>query len=111
MAQGYYYHATDLKIAERCEKVGKKLGVTPIQIALAWILSKPGMTAPVIGASKSHHLPDAIAALEVKLSDADIKTLEEPYQPDAVMGHVWSLLKNYCYPSSSLRGARNSQVH
>jgi len=88
LAQGYYYHPADFKIAERCEKVGKKHGVKPIQIALAWILGKPGLTAPIVGASKPHHLPDAIAALDVKLTDADIKTLEELYLPHAIIGHV-----------------------
>lgn len=88
LAQGYYYHATDFKVAERCEKIGKKHGVKAIQIALAWILSKPGITAPIIGASKAHHLPDAIAALDVKLTESDIKALEELYQPHNVLGHA-----------------------
>ena len=88
LAQGYYYGASDFKIAERCEKVAKKHGVKAIQVALAWMLSKSVITAPIIGASKAHHISDAVGALDIKLSDADVKILEEPYQPHAVMGHV-----------------------
>ena len=88
LAQGYYYGPSDFKIADRCEKVAKKHGVKAIQVALAWILGKSVITAPIIGASKAHHISDAVGALDIKLSDADVKILEEPYQPHAVMGHV-----------------------
>ena len=56
-------------------------------MALAWILHQPGVTAPIIGASKMQHLDDAIAALDVKLDPAELKALEEPYQPHRVLGH------------------------
>ena len=56
-------------------------------MALAWILQQPGVTAPIIGASKMKHLDDAIAALDVKLDPAELKALEEPYQPHRVLGH------------------------
>ncbi len=88
LAQGYYYGPSDFKIAERCEKVANKHGVKAIQVALAWMLSKSLITAPIIGASKAHHISDAVGALDIKLSEADIKTLEELYQPHVVMGHV-----------------------
>jgi aryl-alcohol dehydrogenase (NADP+) len=57
------------------------------QIALAWMLHQPGITAPIIGASKPSHLDDALAALEVKLSSDELKYLEECYQPHPVLGH------------------------
>jgi aryl-alcohol dehydrogenase (NADP+) len=57
------------------------------QVALAWVLQQPGVTAPIIGASKMRHLEDAVAALELKLDDAELKALSEPYQPHRVLGH------------------------
>ena len=65
----------------------KELGTKPAIVALAWVLSKPYVTAPIIGASKPHHLADAIAASELKLDAPTIAKLEEPYQPKAVTGH------------------------
>jgi len=61
--------------------------VTPPQIALAWILNQPGITAPIIGATKMNHLEEAIAAVEVKLSAEECKALEERYVPHGVLGH------------------------
>ena len=58
------------------------------QIALAWVLAKPAITAPIVGASKPGHLEDAAAALTIKLDGEDLKTLEEPYKPKRVMGHA-----------------------
>ena len=58
-----------------------------MQTALAWILSKPTVSAPIIGASKLAHLDDAIAALDITLSDDDIMRMEKPYQPHGVLGH------------------------
>jgi aryl-alcohol dehydrogenase-like predicted oxidoreductase len=55
-------------------------------VALAWMLSKPVITAPIIGATKTHHLDDAVAALELKLSDSEIRQLEAPYRPHPVRG-------------------------
>jgi aryl-alcohol dehydrogenase-like predicted oxidoreductase len=57
------------------------------QVALAWLLSKPEITAPIIGVSKPHHLDEAIAALSVQLSEDEIKKLEEPYKPHPILGH------------------------
>ncbi|HEU0288223.1 MAG TPA: aldo/keto reductase [Nocardioidaceae bacterium] len=54
---------------------------------MAWLLSRPGVTAPIIGASKSHHVDDAVAAVEVELTDDEIARLEEPYVPHPVLGH------------------------
>ena len=57
------------------------------QVALAWLLQQPGVTAPIIGASKPHHLDDAIAALALKLTAEELKALEEPYRPHPILGH------------------------
>ena len=62
-------------------------GLPPAQIALAWLLHKPGITAPIIGATKPHHIDDAVAALSVKLTKEEISTLESVYVPHPVLGH------------------------
>ena len=62
-------------------------GVTPSQVALAWLLHQPGVTAPIIGASKMRHLEEDVAALEIELSAEELAALEEPYQPHPVLGH------------------------
>jgi aryl-alcohol dehydrogenase (NADP+) len=86
-ARDLYYQADDFAVAERVQEVAREHGRKPTQIALAWILSRAGMTAPIIGASKMEHLDDAVASLDVKLSEADVKKLEEPYRPHPVLGH------------------------
>ncbi len=86
-ARDLYYQADDFAVADRLQEVAHEHGRKPTQIALAWILSRPGMTAPITGASKMEHLDDAIAALEVKLGGDDVKRLEEPYRPHPVLGH------------------------
>ena len=62
-------------------------GVPPAQVALAWLLHKPGVTAPIVGATKAQHVEDALAAEQLELSDEEIARLEEPYVPHAVSGH------------------------
>jgi aryl-alcohol dehydrogenase-like predicted oxidoreductase len=61
--------------------------VPPAQVALAWLLHKPGVTAPIIGATKPHHLEDAVAALNVKLTEEEMSELESVYVPHRVLGH------------------------
>jgi aryl-alcohol dehydrogenase-like predicted oxidoreductase len=78
----------DEAIRRRVVEAAEKLGVKPAVVALAWVLSKPYVTAPIVGASKPHHLDDAIAALSLKLDARTIAKLEEPYQPKAVAGHA-----------------------
>jgi aryl-alcohol dehydrogenase-like predicted oxidoreductase len=80
------YHDSDRKIVERVAEVAAKRGVLKAQVALAWMLQKPFVTAPIVGASKPHHLDDAVAALEVELTTEEIAALEEPYTPRAVAG-------------------------
>jgi aryl-alcohol dehydrogenase (NADP+) len=84
------YDATaesDGKVIARVQDLAAAHGVSPAQIALTWLLHKPGITAPIIGASKPNHLEDAVAALRLKLTSEEIQTLEEPYIPHAVAGH------------------------
>ncbi len=71
---------------ERVGEMASARGLPRAQIALAWLLGKPAVTAPIIGATKPHHLEDAIAALSIKLSPEEISRLEEPYVPHPVLG-------------------------
>jgi len=77
----------DQRVLDRLEEISKARGIPQAQIALAWLLHKPGVVAPIVGASKSHHLDDAIAATEVRLSPEEVARLEEPYIPHEVAGH------------------------
>jgi len=67
--------------------LARQRGVTPAQIALAWVLSKPVITSPIIGATKAHHLEEAIAAAQLRLDDDEIALLEKPYRPHWVTGY------------------------
>ena len=82
-----YYRPEDFTVAERVQDVATRRGVTGSQVALAWVLNKPYVTAPIIGATRMEHLDQAIAALDIKLSDDENKSLEEPYQLHPVLGH------------------------
>jgi 1-deoxyxylulose-5-phosphate synthase len=86
-AREMYYRPEDFTVAERVQQVARHRGVSGSQIALAWVLNKPYVTAPIIGASRIEHLDQAIAALDIQLSDAEIKSLEEPYQVHPILGH------------------------
>lgn len=86
-AQKLYYREADFEIANRVGEVAKKRGVSRMQIALAWLLHRPGVAAPIIGASKLNHLEEAAGALEISLDADEIKFLEEPYRPREVLGH------------------------
>jgi len=82
-----YYREEDFAVTDRVAELANECGATQSQIALAWILSKPYVTAPIIGATKMNHLEEAIAALDIKLSEDEVKRLEEPYKPHPVLGH------------------------
>ena len=82
-----YSQPTDFDVVEHVAKVAAERGVSPAQVALAWLLSKPGVTAPIIGATKLGHLTDALAAEALELTDDEVKRLEEPYVPHPVLGH------------------------
>jgi aryl-alcohol dehydrogenase (NADP+) len=86
-AQSMYFQEADFEVVARVVEVAERRGVTPAQIALAWLLHQPGVTAPIIGASKMKHLEEAIAALDIELSEEEIETLQEPYKPHPVLGH------------------------
>ncbi len=86
-ADNLYFREEDFTVAERVQEMAKAHGVSGPQIALAWILGKPYVTAPIIGASKMEHLDQAIAALDIHLSEDEIKQLEELYQPHPILGH------------------------
>ncbi|MFC6646083.1 aldo/keto reductase [Granulicella cerasi] len=86
-AHGLYYRDSDYTVVDRVVEVAEARGVKPAQIALAWVLAKPGVSAPIIGASKMYQLEDALGALQIKLSDEEMKRLEEPYEPHPILGH------------------------
>lgn len=86
-ADQLYFREGDFVVAEKARDLAGGHNATGSQIALAWMLNKSHITAPIIGASKLDHLDQAIAALEIKLSADEIKQLEEPYQPHPVLGH------------------------
>jgi 1-deoxyxylulose-5-phosphate synthase len=81
-----YTHENDFVVAQRVSELAEKCGLPIAQVALAWILSKPYITAPIIGATRIEHLEDAVAALSVKLSEEEIRQLEEAYQPHPTLG-------------------------
>ncbi len=86
-AQGLYYQPSDFEVVERITEVARGRGISNAQVALAWVLQQPGITAPIVGASKTSHLDDAVAALNVTLDDAELKSLAELYRPHPILGH------------------------
>jgi aryl-alcohol dehydrogenase-like predicted oxidoreductase len=83
---GLYDHPTDIEVMRACQQVASQRAIPPAQVALAWLLSRPAVAAPIIGATKLEHLETAVGAFDVKLSPEEIKMLEAPYQPHAVRG-------------------------
>ncbi len=82
-----YTRPEDYDVADRAAEVAAGRGVPAAQVALAWLLHKPGVTAPIVGATKLSHLEDALAAEKLELTGGEIKRLEEPYHPHVVLGH------------------------
>jgi aryl-alcohol dehydrogenase (NADP+) len=82
----YSYPEAD-RIIQAVGEIASERGLTQAQIALAWLLAKPGVTAPIVGATRMKHLEDALGALEVKLEPAEIERLEADYVPRPVLGH------------------------
>jgi aryl-alcohol dehydrogenase-like predicted oxidoreductase len=89
-AHQLYYQDSDFEIADRCTQLASQRGVSPAQIALAWLLHKPAVTAPIIGATRLEQLDQAVAALDVRLAESEIRFLEERYQPHPVLGHEFT---------------------
>jgi len=85
-AHDLYYADSDFVVADRVCALARRRGVKPAHIALAWMLSKPSITAPIVGASQLSHLDDAVEALQVRLTAEDIAFVEEPYTPHPVLG-------------------------
>jgi aryl-alcohol dehydrogenase (NADP+) len=86
-AKDLYYQASDFAVVDRVTEIAQRRGVPNAQVALAWVLAQPGVTAPIVGASKMKHMDDAVAALSLKLDAEELKALGEPYQPHPVLGH------------------------
>lgn len=82
-----YYSEDDYAVADRVVEVAAKIGVRPIQVALAWVLRQPAVTAPIIGASRLEQMDQLVAALDVRLTDEEAAAVEEPYRPHTVLGH------------------------
>jgi aryl-alcohol dehydrogenase-like predicted oxidoreductase len=82
-----YGQPTDFDVVDRVAEVAAERGVPSAQIALAWLLHRPGVTAPIVGSTKLRHLEDALAAEDLELGDKEMERLEEPYVPHPVLGH------------------------
>ena len=86
-AHHMYYEPEDYEVVDRVVALAEEKGVSPAQIALAWLLHQPGVDAPIIGATKMPHLEEAVAAVDIDLSDEELERLEEPYRPHEILGH------------------------
>lgn len=81
------YTDEDFDVVDALREVAKQRGLPPAQLALAWLLRKPVVTAPIVGATKTTHLDDAVAAVDVELGDTEAAALEAPYRPHPIAGH------------------------
>ena len=86
-AHKMYYGPADFAVVDKVTQIASRRGVSNAQIALAWMLSRPGITAPIVGATKMHHLDDAVAAVALKLEAVEIEELNSAYVPHPVLGH------------------------
>ena len=86
-ADRLYFRPEDFDVLEAAVAVAKERGVKPAQVALAWLLSRPGVAAPIVGATRLEHLDDAAAAVDLRLTDAEVRHLEAPYRPHPILGH------------------------
>ena len=82
-----YYNESDYAVVDAVTAVAQARGVNNAQVALAWLLHQSGVTAPIIGASKPHHLDDAVAAISLKLSAEELNALAAPYRPHGILAH------------------------
>jgi aryl-alcohol dehydrogenase-like predicted oxidoreductase len=85
-ADSLYTPEVDFAVVERTAKVAAEQGVSSAQVALAWLMHKPGVTAPIVGATRAEHIDDALAAEQLPLSADDMARLEEPYVPHVISG-------------------------
>jgi aryl-alcohol dehydrogenase (NADP+) len=86
-AHSLYYTEADFEVARRTESVAQRRGASPVQVALAWLLHRPGVTAPIVGATKPGQLEELAGALQLRLEASEMEELEAPYQPHRVLGH------------------------
>ncbi|HJT86565.1 MAG TPA: aldo/keto reductase [Bryobacteraceae bacterium] len=87
-AKDLYYRDEDFQVADAVAQVARQRGVSPAQVACAWVLQAPGVTAPIIGATKPQHLKDLIASVDLKLTAEETAALEKPYRPHPILGHA-----------------------
>jgi len=87
-AKDMYYREDDFAVADVVAGVAQRRGVSPAQVACAWVLQAPGVTAPIIGATKPKHLKELIAAVDLKLGPEEIAEVEKPYKPHPILGHA-----------------------
>lgn len=87
-ARSLYFQESDFAVVERVQSLAERRGVSQAKIALAWLLHQPGVTAPIVGASKLTHLEEAVAAVDLKLADDELTFLQDIYQPHRVLGHT-----------------------
>src|SRR5712692_5734277 len=87
VARNLYFHDNDYEVAAAVQKIAKERGVTPTQLACAWVLQAPGVTLPIVGATKTHHLKQVFAAVDIKLSAEEVAAMEEPYRPHPIVGY------------------------
>ena len=88
LARRLYYRDDDFAVVDRLSEVASQRGESNARIGYAWLLHQPGLTAPIVGASKSAHIEEAVAATRIELSDEEIEHLNEPYKPHPVLGHT-----------------------
>jgi 1-deoxyxylulose-5-phosphate synthase len=81
------YTDDDFDVVDAVRNVAAERDLPPAQVALAWILGRPGVTAPIVGATRTKHLEDAVAAVRIRLSEEEVATLQAPYRPHTVLGH------------------------
>jgi aryl-alcohol dehydrogenase-like predicted oxidoreductase len=87
LADEFYYRPSDFEVVERVGTVAEGHGVSPAQIALAWLLHKPGVTAPIVGVRSIRHLEESVNAVSVSLTEAEMQMLEDAYEPHPILGH------------------------
>jgi 1-deoxyxylulose-5-phosphate synthase len=87
-AKDMYYRPDDFAVADAVSGMATQRGFKPAQLALAWVLQAPGITAPIVGATKANQLSELIAAADVKLTADEVAALEKPYRPHGILGHA-----------------------
>ncbi len=86
-ARDLYYRESDFLVVDKVTEIAERREVSNTQVALAWLLQQPGVTSPIVGASKMNHLDEAIAAVDLRLEDEELAALAQPYHPHPVLGH------------------------